>query len=110
MRLTEILTFVALAVILWRLLILDSVVVMSTRRTQTLFRRTMSEVQDAVDAVVAQIGKAKDEIVAEIAALEAREPSVDLSGLKAAAQALDDLNPDPAPPVDVPPADVPPAA
>lgn len=59
----------------------------------------MSEVQNAVDAVVAQLSKAADEIKAEIAALEAREiaalearePSVDLSALKAAAQSLDDI-------------------
>lgn len=54
----------------------------------------MGAVQDAVDAVVAQINKAQAEILAQIAALEAREPSVDLTALKAAAQALDDINPD----------------
>lgn len=51
----------------------------------------MSEVQDAVDAVVVQLVSAKEEILAEIAALEAQEPSIDLSALKAAAQALDDV-------------------
>lgn len=59
----------------------------------------MSEVQNAVDAVVAQLSKAADEIKAEIAALEAREPSVDMSALKAAAQSLDDIVPD-APPAE----------
>lgn len=51
----------------------------------------VSEVQDAVDAVVVQLVSAKEEILAEIAALEAQEPSIDLSALKAAAQALDDV-------------------
>lgn len=57
----------------------------------------MGAVQDAVDAVVAQLSKATDEIVAEIAALEAQVAAgetPDLAGLKAAAQALDDINPD----------------
>ena len=58
----------------------------------------MSEVQSAVDAVVAQLGKAKDEIVSKIADVEAQLEAasvpaevVDLSALKAAAQALDDV-------------------
>lgn len=68
----------------------------------------MSEVQDAVDAVVAQLGKARAEIVAEIANLEAQigaGEAPDLTALKAAAQALDDVVPDA--PVEVPPVDVP---
>ena len=59
-----------------------------------LERSFMSEIQDAVDAVVTQLAKASEEIKAEIAALEAREPSVDLTALKAAAQTLDDIVPD----------------
>ena len=55
----------------------------------------MSAVQDAVDSVVAQLGKAKAEILTAIAELEAREPNVDLSALTAAAQGLDDVVPDP---------------
>lgn len=55
----------------------------------------MSEVQNAVDAVVAQLGKAKAEIVAAIEELRNREPDVDLSALTAAAQALDDVIADP---------------
>jgi malonyl CoA-acyl carrier protein transacylase len=54
----------------------------------------MSEVQDAVDAVVVQLSKAKAEIVSEIESLEAAVVSgepVDLTALKAAAQALDDV-------------------
>lgn len=62
----------------------------------------MSATQDAVDAIVAQLGKASDEIKAQIAELEAREPSVDLTALKAAAQSLDDIVPD-APVEDTPP-------
>lgn len=107
MRLTDTLLLIAAAVILWRILILDSVVVMSTRRIYNYVGARMSEVQDAVDAVVVQLDKAKGEIVAAIAELEAREPSVDLTALKAAAQSLDDVVPDP---VVEPPADVPPVA
>jgi hypothetical protein len=57
----------------------------------------MGEVQDAVDAIVVQLGKAKDEILAEIANLEAQiaaGETPDLTALKAAAQALDDVVPD----------------
>lgn len=57
-------------------------------------RVIMSDIQDAVDAVTAQLGKAKTEIVAAINELETREPDVDLTALKAAAQALDDVVPD----------------
>jgi predicted RNA polymerase sigma factor len=58
----------------------------------------VSEVQDAVDAITAQISKGTGEVVAEIAALEAQVAAgvaPDFTALKAAAQALDDLNPDP---------------
>ncbi|QRY51771.1 hypothetical protein [Mycolicibacterium septicum] len=54
----------------------------------------MSEVQNAVDAVVAQLAKAKAEIVTAIEELRNREPDVDLSALTAAAQGLDDIVPD----------------
>lgn len=57
----------------------------------------MGEVQDQVDAVVAELGKAKDEIVAKVADLEAQiaaGEAPDLTALKAAAQALDDVVPD----------------
>jgi cytolysin (calcineurin-like family phosphatase) len=53
--------------------------------------------QDDVNAVVDQLGKAKGEILTEIAALQAQVDAgqpVDLSALKAAAQGLDDLNVD----------------
>ena len=72
---------------------------------------------DAIEAVVAQLGKAKDEIVAKIASLEAaaaagQDLTAPLADLSAAAQALDNVvvNPAPAAPVDVPPAPVDPAA
>lgn len=67
----------------------------------------MSEIQDVVDALVVQLGKAKDEIVGKIADVEAQLAAaevpvedVDLSALKAAAQALDDIVADA--PVEVP--------
>lgn len=71
--------------------------------------------QDAVDAVVAELGKAKTEIVGKIADLQAQidagvpAEQLDLSALTAAAQALDDVVPDaPAPVVDpVPPVEPP---
>jgi hypothetical protein len=63
----------------------------------------MSETQDAVDAVSAQLGKAKDEIVAKIDDLQAQVDAgetPDLTALRAAAQSLDDVVPDPVPPVE----------
>jgi hypothetical protein len=60
----------------------------------------ISESQDAVDAVVAQLVKVRDEVVAEVANLEAQVAAgqaPDLTALKEIAQSLDDLNPDPAP-------------
>ena len=72
--------------------------------TLTIGRLQMST-QDSIDAVVAQLGKAKDEVVAKIAdaqaALDAANvPAevVNLDALNAAAQALDDIVAD-APPV-----------
>jgi hypothetical protein len=57
----------------------------------------MSAAQDLVDVIAGQLGKAKDEIVGEIgrlsAAVAAGDP-VDLSGLQALAQSLDDIVPD----------------
>jgi hypothetical protein len=73
----------------------------------TLQGRSIMSTQAAVDSVVAQLGKAKGEIVAardELVAkivdlqnqLDAGVPAeqVDLSGLKAVAQSLDDIVPD----------------
>lgn len=70
-------------------------------------RFTMSEVQDAVDALTAQVLKSRDEVLTEIASLEAQvangvEP--DFTALKAAVQSVDDIVPDPAP-VEAPPAE-----
>jgi len=55
---------------------------------------TVGNVQSAVDAVVEQLSRAKEEILGEIDALELRVADgevPDLSALKAAAQALDDV-------------------
>lgn len=54
---------------------------------------------DAIAAVVVQLGKAKDEILAKVAGLEAaaaagEDLSASLADLAAAAQALDDVVPD----------------
>jgi hypothetical protein len=72
-----------------------------------LITMTNAELQAALDAVATQLGKATDEIKAEVATLTAEvaaaggtTPEVDasLSRLMVLAQALDDLNPDtPAP-------------
>lgn len=64
----------------------------------TRLENTMSDIQDAVDAVTAQVSKGTAEVVAQVAALEAQiaaGQAPDLTALKAAAQALDDLNADP---------------
>lgn len=56
--------------------------------------------QEAVNQITTQLGKAKNEIVAKVADLEAQiaaGETPDLSALKAAAQALDDIVSDPAP-------------
>ena len=65
--------------------------------------------QDAVNVIVAQLDKAKTEIVGKVADLQAQidngvpAEQLDLSALVAAAQALDDIVPDapvdPVPPV-----------
>lgn len=74
----------------------------------------MGAAQDAVDAVSVQLGKAKAEIVSKIADLEtqvANGETPDLTALKAAAQSLDDVVPDPVveePPVENPPVEEPP--
>ena len=67
--------------------------------------RLIVSTQDSIDAVVVQLGKAKDEIVAKIADVQAQLDAaavpaevVNLDALTAAAQALDDVVPD-SPPV-----------
>lgn len=81
--------------------------------TLTIGRLAMST-QDSIDAIVVQLGKAKAEVVAKIADVQAQldaaavpAEKVNLDALTAAAQALDDIVPDPAP---VDPAPVDPAA
>ena len=60
-------------------------------------------VADTIAAVVVQLDKSRGEIVSRIADLQAQiaagvpAEQLDLSSLIAAAQALDDINPDPAP-------------
>lgn len=57
----------------------------------------MSDVQAVVDAITAQLGKVREEVVGEIAKLEAALQAgvtPDLAGLKAAADALDAIVPD----------------
>lgn len=57
----------------------------------------MGAIQDAVDQIAAQLAKSKAEVVATIADLEAKiaaGETPDLTALKAAAQALDDVIPD----------------
>lgn len=62
---------------------------------------TAAENQARIDNLTTQLGKVKNEVLTEIDALKAAAAAgqdLDFSGLDAAAQALDDLNPDaPAP-------------
>jgi hypothetical protein len=65
--------------------------------TLTIGRLAMST-QDSIDAIVVQLGKAKDEVVAKIADVQAQLDAaavpaevVNLDALTAAAQALDDV-------------------
>lgn len=61
-----------------------------------IFRMLMSN-QDSINDIAAQLAKAKGEILAEIAALEAQLAAgeyLDFSALRGAAQDLDDLNTD----------------
>lgn len=63
-------------------------------------------IQDTIDAIVAQLGKAKTEIIARIAELQVQIDSgvpaeqLDLGPLTEIAQALDDVVPDAAQPVE----------
>ena len=72
----------------------------------------IAEEKVALAAIVAQLTKAKDEIVAKINELagKAVDPDVDpteiaadLTALSGLAQAFDDITPDPVPPVEAPP-------
>lgn len=71
-----------------------------TQQNKNLIKKMenlMGAVQDAVDAIVAKLDKAKTEIVNEIDALKAQiaaGETPDLTALTAAAQTLDDVVPD----------------
>ena len=72
----------------------------------------MATQQEALDAAVAVLTVQWQQVVDEIAALQALPAAevLDFSGLNAAVQAVTDAVPDVVtPPVDVPPVDVPPA-
>jgi len=69
--------------------------------TTSAIGRHLMTAQEDINAVVTQLGKAKDEIVAKIADVQAQldaanvpAEQVDLTALNAAAQALDDIVPD----------------
>ncbi len=65
------------------------------RLTSRLGAIIMSAADDAVQAVTAQLSKAKGEIDAEVTKLTEAGVSADsLAGLQAISQGLDDLNPD----------------
>jgi hypothetical protein len=79
---------------------------MSRKELRELIKEVvMGAAQDVVDQVTAQLGKAKDEVLAKIADLEAQVAAgetPDFTALKEAAQGLDDVVPDPV--VEEPPA------
>ena len=56
--------------------------------------------QDDLDAITAELGTALTNIQAEIAALQAANPALDLTALRAAADALAAVAPAPAPPAE----------
>lgn len=85
-------------------LVLAAIGVVGVLSTFEIKGAVMSAAQDVVDQVTAQVEKSKSEVLAKIAELEAREPSVDFSALKASVQGLDDIVPDAVvePPVEEP--------
>lgn len=64
----------------------------------TEVNNNMSQIQEKIDLLTTQLAKSKNEILAQIAALQEQidnnEP-IDLSELTAAVQGIDDINPDP---------------
>lgn len=63
--------------------------------------KQMSETQEKIDALAAQLAKAKAEILVQVAELQAQIDAgeqVDLTALTEAVQGIDDLNPDETPP------------
>lgn len=73
------------------------------RKTHQIEGLIIMSTQDIINAVVTQLGKAKDELLTQIADLNAQianagvAEQVDTTALTAAAQALDDIVPDAAP-------------
>lgn len=73
--------------------------------TSIIGRHLMSQ-QDQIDALVAQLGKARQEIIGKISDLAIQlddagvADKVDLTGLVAAVQAIDNVVPDPEPPAE----------
>lgn len=69
-------------------------IIITTRQLKEIL---MTATQDTINAITAQLGKAKDEILGEISNLEAQVAAgqaPDLTALKAAADALDGIVPD----------------
>jgi hypothetical protein len=92
---------------LWAILVSCATAVCCITFCYTIYRINRMEyhmaTQDDVNAVVDQLGKASAEIQGRIADLEtqvANGEAPDLTALKAAAQRLDDVVPDPEPPVE----------
>lgn len=59
--------------------------------------KIMSNTQEKIDALTNQVNKAKQEVLVEIAALQARidaGETIDLTALTAAIQGIDDINQD----------------
>ena len=81
-------------------LILGLIAAHSIDAIDKLRETIMSAQQDAVDAIVAQLGKAKAEIIAKLTDVQAQVDAagvadqVDLAPLVEIAQALDDVVPD----------------
>jgi len=62
--------------------------------TLELLQEEVMATQADIDAVVTELNDAAEEILAKIAELEAREPQLDLSALRGAADRLRDVVPD----------------
>lgn len=87
----------------------DHIVEHLNRNTAHLEEIIMSAQQDIVDAVVAKLAHVKGEVIAKLTDLQTQidngvpTEQLDLTALTEAAQALDDIVPDPAPaPADAP--------
>lgn len=86
---------------MWRIIepaAFAAVITVGFNRLKGIIMATQAENQAAIDAVAAQVAKAKAEIVARIDDLEQAAnagQTLDFSALRGDVQALDDLNPDP---------------